>query len=178
MSYKYSEAQRGCIVWLQLLISSCHVQDHYMHNFHFDDQYNTYHSISRAMAPEGQHSIGTGLNGKNPPFSNYTILKGRIRLLWQSIKCCWIPQDVWCWHKSRAVRVDGSLEKVLRKCQMSGIEKSQERFESDAQDANELISGGWLIGSSFLTKVQNVVLLKGQPLVLSYAIESLLRLKT
>ena len=29
-----------------------------MHNFHFDDQYNTYHSVGSCIAPEGQRAVG------------------------------------------------------------------------------------------------------------------------
>ncbi len=29
-----------------------------MHSFHFDDQYNTFHSYSYAVAPEGQGVVG------------------------------------------------------------------------------------------------------------------------
>lgn len=29
-----------------------------MHNFHFDDQYHTYHSCGSCVAPEGQKAVG------------------------------------------------------------------------------------------------------------------------
>lgn len=33
-------------------------QDYNMHSFHFDDQYNTFHSYSYAVAPGGQGVVG------------------------------------------------------------------------------------------------------------------------
>lgn len=46
-----------------------------MHNFHFDDQYNTYHSSGQAVAPEGQHTVGdTTLNGALSPVALYLFL--------------------------------------------------------------------------------------------------------
>lgn len=45
------------------------LQDHYMHTFHFDDQYHTYHSVGRAMAPDGQSYVDFGQEkGKSPAF--------------------------------------------------------------------------------------------------------------
>ncbi|BDA47701.1 Pre-mRNA-processing factor 17 [Coccomyxa sp. Obi] len=35
-----------------------HVEDYNMHSFHFDDQYNTFHSYSYAVAPGGQGVVG------------------------------------------------------------------------------------------------------------------------
>jgi hypothetical protein len=36
------------------------VQDCHLHSFHFDDQYNTFHSYGYARAPEGQDFVGDG----------------------------------------------------------------------------------------------------------------------
>ena len=54
---------KAFIIWL----SSDSLQDHHMHNFHFDNQYNTYQSVGSCTAPEGQQSVGApGQEGIHP----------------------------------------------------------------------------------------------------------------
>ena len=48
----------GCGTWAVLTLTRFALQDYHTHAFHFDSQYNTFHSYGYATAPRGEGVVG------------------------------------------------------------------------------------------------------------------------
>lgn len=127
-----------------------------MHNFHFDDQYHTYHSVGSCIAPEGQRPVGNaGQKGTDQPsYMKFWLLgthEHRRLVNCKNTVSCKFSDRQWVYSLAKGISLcsDASVygpEVKRRKTEEEKKAEKERKAEREAQASSADPTVEWSIG--------------------------------